>query len=103
LRDELAKAKIKYVYRGKNLGGLDENTRWEESIDELCGEVENGKLVAVMCSEANPNDCHRKSTIEPDIIARGYEVEHILWSNIITKSRNGNAKTVEKSPQISLF
>ena len=34
--------------------------------------------VALMCSEGNPEDCHRLSTLSPDLADRGLEVLHIL-------------------------
>ena len=34
--------------------------------------------VALMCSEGNPEDCHRLSTLSPDLTERGLEVLHIL-------------------------
>jgi uncharacterized protein (DUF488 family) len=88
----LADAGILYVYRGKNLGGKggkEANIGWNEAIDELIAKSVNRKL-CVMCSEADPNDCHRKSTIEPDFIAKGGEIVHILWSRVSEK--NGKLK-----------
>ncbi len=91
-RDEITENGIQYVYRGRNLGGLDKNIKWDEAISELIVAANKGKRVCVMCSEGNPNDCHRKSKIEPAISSRGVYVHHILWTKPIVKknSKNGN-------------
>jgi len=80
LKDTLIKNNIKYVYRGRNLGGLDQNTDWDKSIDELAEKCEN-RNIAVMCSENLPENCHRKSTIQPAIEKKGVEVIHLLWQD----------------------
>lgn len=80
LSSDLAKEGIKYVFRGKNLGGKLGNENWDEAIDEICEKCENRKI-AVMCSEGDPDSCHRKSTIQPAVEKRGVMIEHILWEN----------------------
>ena len=48
--------------------------------------IENGELlalaaehcVAIMCSEADPTQCHREKLIARSLRARGVEVTHIL-------------------------
>ena len=52
------------VEKKKNLGGKggkEANTNWDEAIDELYTKCDNRKI-AIMCSEADPNNCHRQST-----------------------------------------
>ena len=74
----LSRVGIDYVWRGRNIGGLGENVDQEKTIDELI-EVADNVPMAVMCSEARPQDCHRYTTLTPLFEARGVEVEHILW------------------------
>ncbi|MFA7285232.1 MAG: DUF488 domain-containing protein [Candidatus Paceibacterota bacterium] len=77
LSEELAKADITYLFKGSNLGGLGENTAYEETIDELVETVNTGKKVCVMCSEGDFKKCHRFSVLTPSFEARGVSVEHI--------------------------
>lgn len=77
LSEELGKAKITYLFRGKNLGGKGENIDYEETMDELVGMVKNGKKICVMCSEADHKDCHRHEMLEPSFNQRGVQMEHI--------------------------
>jgi uncharacterized protein (DUF488 family) len=43
--------------------------------------VEQGKKICVMCSEAEPEKCHRMSKLEPSFKSEGLEVIHIRWQN----------------------
>ncbi len=85
LEATLTKAHIKYLYRGKNLGGRGVNVGYEEAIDELVGLVKKGTRVAVMCSEGDYHDCHRYSTLTPSFEERKLTVEHIVYEKKTTK------------------
>ncbi len=78
LDENLESHGIIYDFRGSNLGGLGENINYDETIDEI---VELAKIqrIAIMCSEADFKKCHRHTMIEPDLIKRGVEVEHISY------------------------
>ena len=71
---------ISYTFRGKNLGGLGVNTDWSKSIQELILLSKNFN-VCVMCSEADPEKCHRSYAIAPELVKKGVEVIHISWYN----------------------
>ena len=90
LQSELAKANIKYLYRGQNLGGRGVNAGYEEAIDELVGMAKKGARVAVMCSAGDYHTCHRYSTLTPSFEERGAQVSHIEYENETTK-RNKRA------------
>ena len=94
LKQELGKSGIKYLYLGKELGGRpnDEGfyddkgyvlyNEWSQSAIFLAGieRLEHGiqnYRVAMMCSEENPVQCHRRLLITPVLIGRGIEVRHI--------------------------
>jgi uncharacterized protein (DUF488 family) len=90
----LAESKIKYVFLGRELGA--------RSVDPTCyerGKVQFDRLaatavfregmarllegaarevVAVMCAEREPLDCHRTLLVAQQLVARGARVEHIL-------------------------
>ena len=72
---------INYKWRGKNLGGFGKNVDFELTIDTLVYGAKKGRKICLMCSEANPLDCHRHQLLEPEIVARGVEVEHIFWDS----------------------
>jgi len=91
---------IKYLYRGRNLGGLLENTYYDEAIAELKKMAEGGEVPCVMCSEAKPEDCHRQSKLQPSLESIGCEVSHILWKQV---SAFSNIPARVENKQKSLF
>lgn len=78
LAEQLALHSIVYDFKGDRLGGLGENRDYDGAIVELI-ELAKTERVAVMCSEADFKKCHRHTMIEPDLIKRGIDVEHILY------------------------
>lgn len=94
LSHELKARTIKYLYLGGELGGRPEDegfyddkgyvlySEWSQStlflegIERLERGVE-GHRIAMMCSEENPRDCHRRLLITPVLEGRGIKVMHI--------------------------
>src|SRR3989339_287429 len=58
LSEELAKVGITYLFKGKNLGGKEENIDYEQTVDELVAMVKEGRVICVACSEADYKKCH---------------------------------------------
>ena len=104
LKLDLQNAGIEYIWRGANLGGLDQNVNWDEAIDELIRLTdENSRFshrVCVMCSESEPSKCHRHSTIEPAFIAKGGTIHHILWKEVANAIME---ETVKPDNLVALF
>jgi uncharacterized protein (DUF488 family) len=73
-------AGVSYELQSEHLGGLKPNVDYQETIDDYAQRAKAGERIAVMCSEASPDKCHRKSMLAPSFIANGLEVHHILWS-----------------------
>ena len=95
LSDALERAGIEYVFLGGELGGrpadrscYDEDGRVSyarlaetDLFDDGIGRVVRAadeRRVAVMCSEKDPQDCHRALLIAVALGERGVAVEHIL-------------------------
>jgi uncharacterized protein (DUF488 family) len=70
----LPEADIDYLWKGDILGGFAPIE--EESIKWL-SEFGSGRLVCIMCMEADPGKCHRKNEIGRRIEAYGVGIEHI--------------------------
>lgn len=122
---DLKNQDIFYAHFGKEFGArhtspmlLDENGQVDfykvwESDDFLNGvkriedAIERGYKISLMCSEANPLDCHRFSMISHQLVNEGFEVIHILPdSSIITNEDLEHQmieKYFEKIPQSTLF
>jgi uncharacterized protein (DUF488 family) len=76
LREELYRASILYLYRGKNLGGRGENVDYEKTILWLA-EIAKTKRVAVMCAEKDYTKCHRHKIIMPSLEKLGVKMVEI--------------------------
>lgn len=77
LNESLTAEGIEYQFKGNNLGGLDDNENYEETVDELVELARTGKNVCVMCSERDYKQCHRYEMLTPSFEERGIEVIHI--------------------------
>ena len=51
---------------------------FKEGIVRLQQGLEKGFTISLMCSEAEPLDCHRFSMISPALKQHGFEIKHIL-------------------------
>ncbi len=77
LRTALAYHGIMYLWRGQNLGGKGTNTLFPETVAEVAAMTAKG-TVALMCSEKDPTDCHRRTMLAPAFQAEGFTVVHLL-------------------------
>lgn len=94
LSDRLAEEGVKYVYLGDLLGGRPrapslyrngvadyELMAGEPSFQQGLDRVVNGAqayVVALLCSEAEPLDCHRCLLVARRLVERGLSVGHVL-------------------------
>lgn len=102
LADSLRRHSIKYSHLPEEFGArhhdrslLDEDgivdfnkvrqtTYFKQGIGRLKNGVDMGFNIALMCSEANPFDCHRFVMISYELVREGFKVSHILKdSNIL--------------------
>ncbi len=108
---------VRYVFLGEALGGrprgdefYDEEghvlygvvaeTPWfREGLDSL-EEVARRSRVAMMCSEENPADCHRRLLVTRVLSERGVRVEHIRGNGQVVSEAD---LAVEVDPQQELF
>lgn len=69
----------RYQWAGKCLGGLDGKRQpgYWEALKELAARSRLG-CICIMCMEANPDDCHRKTWIAADLLQLyGIKTEHL--------------------------
>lgn len=78
-----------------------------KGVERLQSGLDKGYNIALMCSEANPFDCHRFSMISYYLTRNGFTVHHILKDkNIVTNEELEKLllKKYEKQiPQTDLF
>jgi uncharacterized protein (DUF488 family) len=94
LEQSLSSYGIDYAFRGAELGGRPEGDAFydddghvryskvaatplfESGIRRLESES-RGRRVAMMCSEEDPSDCHRRLLVARVLLERGFDVDHI--------------------------
>jgi len=94
LRLLLAKAGIRYVFMGDTLGGkpddpscyvdgkvdyarCEERPAFRAGLNRLRDAIAGGHRVALMCSELDPERCHRSKLIGQALAKEGVELTHI--------------------------
>jgi uncharacterized protein (DUF488 family) len=96
LSEFLKSNNIQYLHFGKEFGArytdpelLDEEGKvdfekvrqtedFQNGVERLKAGIEKGYTIALMCSEAEPFDCHRFSMISGFLGKNGFEVKHIF-------------------------
>jgi len=78
LARKLMYADIFYEWRGKNIGGLGENVDYDDTLSEIANRAHKERI-ALMCSEGNPEDCHRATDLAPELEKRGIRVVHLRY------------------------
>jgi len=99
-RDELEiklnKHDISYLFMGDKLGGrynnpdmlfsdgsvdyakVSQTNEFIDGIQTVIDKINGGKILAIMCSEKNPFDCHRFVLVSHQLEKRNVKVKHIL-------------------------
>ncbi len=94
LQRTLAQHNVRYVFMGDTLGGLPddralyvadkvdydkyrEQPAYRSGIARLHVANDKGLMVALMCSEGKPQECHRSKLLGATLVEDGIEVAHI--------------------------
>ncbi len=105
LQERLKQAGISYVFMGDALGGRPsdrscyvngkvdyakcrEKPAYQDGIKRLHAALDKNLTVALMCSEARPQECHRSKLLGGTLAEQGVQVKHI--------DENGDIKTQQE-------
>ena len=87
---------ISYLFMGDKLGGrynnpdllfsdgsvdyakVSQTSEFIDGIQSVIDKINDGKILALMCSEKDPFDCHRFVLVSHQLERRGVKVKHIL-------------------------
>jgi len=118
LENALKSAGIKYMYFGKELGGrpdgkefydtdghvlytlIAKTSAFNKAIDRLLRGIQQYR-VALLCSEENPANCHRRLLVGRVLVSRGVRMEHISGDGRIQKEEE--LWEGERNGQLTLF
>lgn len=62
---------------------VQQTVAFHSGVEKLRMGIEEGQTMALMCSEANPFDCHRFAMVSAVLVQEGFEVLHILKDKTI--------------------
>lgn len=84
-----------------------ESPEFKQGVERLKKALALGYNVAIMCSEANPFDCHRFSMISYQLVKEDLQVLHILPDGALIDNKELENRLLEKYykklPQTTLF
>lgn len=90
-----------------NFDKVRETPKFQSGVERLVQGLEKGFTIALMCSEAEPFDCHRFSMISYYLVRNNFEVQHILKDKTIVTNEDLEKrllkKYVKQIPQTTLF
>ncbi len=119
LKEAITKAGLSYLYFGKEIGGKPSNPAFYDTegyvlydriaqspdfiktIDRLIEGIAKYK-VAIMCSEEDPTECHRRLLIGKVLSNLGIEGLHIRADGRIQSEQELSSKTTYSQNQLSL-
>ncbi len=104
---------VSYVFMGKALGGqpatgpsdyagIAAGSEFQSGISTL-GEIARRCVVAIVCSEHDPIQCHRFLLISRALAARGVDVQHILRDGQIEAHAAALRRLQRSLPHLPLF
>lgn len=125
ISNSLKTQNILYAHFDKEFGArhtmlslLDENNKvdfdkvratpeFKSGIERLKDALKLNYIIAIMCSESNPFDCHRFSMVSYQLIKEGFNVIHILRDGDVLNNTSLEEKLLKKYqkklPQTTLF
>ncbi|MBA7568719.1 hypothetical protein ES708_10453 [subsurface metagenome] len=125
LQNSLKQNRINYLHFGDEFGArhtdpklLDEfgkvdfdkvrkSEKFLSGVERLKTSLEKGYNISIMCSEAEPFDCHRFSMISYYLDRNGFDVLHILKDKTLIRNEELEDKLLKKYqkqiPQTNLF
>ena len=72
------------------------SAEFQQGVERLKKALDLGYTIALMCSEANPFDCHRFSMISYQLIRENLEVSHILREGNLKENSDLEKELLEK-------
>ena len=67
-----------------------------QGVQRLRQGADRGYVIALMCAESDPLDCHRFAMITPALVEGGFDVRHILKNKILLTNRELEDRLLKK-------
>jgi uncharacterized protein (DUF488 family) len=90
-----------------DFGKVQRSVAFRSGVERLKAGAEKGHVIALMCSEADPLECHRFAMVSSYLDRNGFDVRHILKDKTLLTNAGLEElllkKYAKKLPQPSLF
>lgn len=114
LKEFLKKEGIEYLHFGKEFGArrtenelLNSNGKvdfekvrntdeFRKGVERLKKGVEKGYIIALLCAEKDPAECHRFALVSVGLVKAGFSVEHILADGSVKKHEEIEKELISK-------
>jgi len=65
-------------------------------MERLWQSIDKGHVIALMCSESDPLDCHRFSMVSVGLVKDGFEVKHIMKDKTVKDQKELEDRLLKK-------
>jgi len=121
LKTSLEESGIKYVYAGDSLGGLPDDKScydsdgkvvydllkkkdfFKDGIARLTTANEKQIKLAIMCSESNPEECHRTKLIGQELLKKKISLKHIISEKLVKSQETVMMELTKGTGLVDLF
>jgi uncharacterized protein (DUF488 family) len=121
LKNSLEESGIKYVYAGDSLGGLPDDRScydsdgkvvydllkekdfFKDGIARLTTANEKQIKLAIMCSESNPEECHRTKLIGQELLKKKISLKHIISEKVLKSQETVMMELTKGNGLVDLF
>ncbi len=73
-----------------------ESWAFKNGLERLWSGVDKGLVIAIMCSESEPFDCHRFSMVSKALVSEGFEVKHIMKNKTLKSNEELENQLLKK-------
>lgn len=121
LKNSLEENGIKYVFAGDSLGGLSDDRScydsdgkvvydllkekdfFKDGIARLTTANEKQIKLAIMCSESNPEECHRTKLIGQELLKKKISLKHIISEKVVKSQETVMMELTKGNGLVDLF
>ena len=99
LDSELKQKGIRYLFMGDVLGAAYDAGKiemFQSGIQRIIEEIKNGAVIAIMCTDKEPLNCHRFTLVSRALTSHGTIVNHILKDGTLCSNDDLEKRLLEK-------